>query len=133
MFEDNWRDFRYAFRLLRKNPGFTIIAVLTLSLGIGANTAIFSVLNSVLLRTLPYFEPDRLVSVRQLNLESQHTDRVPGADYTDWEARNNVFEEMAYSWSAPHTLTGVDNPQSVIGWQSSPNMFSLLGTNPILG
>jgi len=133
MFGDNWRNLRYALRLLRKNPGFTLLAVLTLSLGIGANTAIFSVLNTVLLRTLPYPEPDRLVSVRELNLESQYTDKVPGADYTDWEARNNVFEEMAYSWSAPHTLTGVENPQSVVGWQCSPNMFSLLGTHPILG
>jgi putative ABC transport system permease protein len=133
MFSDILRDLRYSFRLLRKQPGFTAVVVLTLSLGIGANTAIFSVLHTVLLRALPYREPDRLVSVRQLNLENQQTDRVPGADYSDWEARNRVFEELAYSWSAPHTLTGVGSPQSVVCWQFSPNLFSLLGTQPILG
>jgi predicted permease len=128
-----WQDLRYGIRMLRKSPGFTAVVVLTLALGIGANTAIFSVLHTVLLRALPYRESDRLVSVRQLNLESQQTDRVPGADYSDWEARNHVFEELAYSWSTPHTLTGVGSPQSVVCWQFSPNLFSLLGTPPILG
>jgi putative ABC transport system permease protein len=133
MFSDLRRDLRYNFRLLRKQPGFTAVVVLMLSLGIGANTAIFSVLHNVLLRALPYREPDRLVSVRQLNLENQQTDRVPGADFSDWDARNHVFEELAYSWSHTHTLTGVGSPQPVIGWQFSPNMFSLLGTQPLLG
>jgi putative ABC transport system permease protein len=133
MFSDIWRDLRYSFRLLRKQPGFTAVVALTLSLGIGANTAIFSVLHTVLLRALPYRDPDRLVSVRQLNLENQQTDRVPGADYSDWEARNRVFEEMAYSWSTPHTLTSIGSPQSVMCEQFSPNLFSLLGTRPILG
>jgi putative ABC transport system permease protein len=133
MFSDLRRDLRYNFRLLRKQPGFTAVVVLMLSLGIGANTAIFSVLHNVLLRALPYREPDRLVSVRQLNLENQQTDRVPGADFSDWDARNHVFEELAYSWSHTHTLTGVGSPQPVVGWQFSPNMFSLLGTQPLLG
>jgi putative ABC transport system permease protein len=133
MFSDIWRDLRYSFRLLRKQPGFAAVVVLTLSLGIGANTAIFSVLHTVLLRALPYRDPERLVSVRQLNLENQQTDRVPGADYSNWEARNHVFEGLAYAWSTPHTLTGVGNPQSVVCEQFSPNLFSLLGTQPILG
>src|SRR5262245_6048278 len=133
MFSDIWRDISYSLRLLRKRPGFTAVVVLTLSLGIGANTAIFSVLHTVLLRSLPYREPDRLVSLRQLNLENQQTDRVPGADYSDWEARSHVIEDLAYSWSSPHTLTGVGSPLSVVCWQFSPNMFSLLGAQPILG
>jgi predicted permease len=133
MFGGIWRDLSYSFRLLRKQPGFTAVVVLTLALGIGANTAIFSVLHTVLLRALSYRDPDRLVSVRQLNLENQQTDRVPGADYSDWEARNRVFEELGYSWSTPHTLTGIGSPQSVVCEQFSPNLFSLLGTQPILG
>jgi putative ABC transport system permease protein len=128
-----WQDLRYALRMLRKNPGFTAVAVLTLALGIGANTAIFSVLHTVLLRTLPYRDPDRLVAVRQVNLERQQKDKVTGADYSDWEARNHVFEDLAYSWDKAHTLTGVGNPQSVVGFQFSPNLFSLLGAQPLLG
>jgi putative ABC transport system permease protein len=133
MFSDFWRDLRYGFRLIRMHPGFTAVVVLTLSLGIGANTAIFSVLHTVLLRALPYRESERLVSVRQLNLENQQTDRVPGADFSEWEVRNHVFEELAYSWGNSHTLTGVGTPQSIVGWQFSPNLFSLLGTQPLLG
>ncbi len=133
MFRNLWRDLRYGVRLLRKQPGFTAVVVLTLSLGIGANTAIFSVLHTVLLRGLPYREPDRVVALRQLNLERQQKDKVTGADYSDWEARSHVFEDLAYSWDKPHTLTGVGSPQSVACFQFSPNLFSLLGTQPILG
>ncbi|HEX2523891.1 MAG TPA: ABC transporter permease, partial [Terriglobia bacterium] len=126
-------DFRYAIRLLRKNPGFTTAAVLTLALGIGANTAIFSVLHAVLLRALPYREPDRLVAAWQMNLERQQRDKVTCGDYSDWKERNHVFEDMAYSMDEPYTLTGMGSPLSVAGFQFSTNLFSLLGAQPFLG
>jgi predicted permease len=126
-------DFRYAIRMLRKNPGFTAAAVVTLALGIGANTAIFSVLHAVLLRALPYRDADRLVAVWQMNLERQQRDKVTCGDYSDWKNRNHVFEDMAYSMDEPYTLTGVGSPQSVVGYQFSTNLFSLLGAQPILG
>ena len=126
-------DFRYANRLLRKNPGFTTAAVLTLALGIGANTAIFSVLHAVLLRALPYREPDRLVAAWQMNLERQQRDKVTCGDYSDWKERNHVFEDMAYSMDEPYTLTGMGSPLSVAGFQFSTNLFSLLGAQPFLG
>ncbi|OLE69893.1 MAG: hypothetical protein AUI36_04405, partial [Cyanobacteria bacterium 13_1_40CM_2_61_4] len=120
-------------RMLRKNPGFTAAAVVTLALGIGANTAIFSVLHAVLLRALPYRDADRLVAVWQMNLERQQRDKVTCGDYSDWKTRNHVFEAMAYSMDEPYTLTGVGSPQSVVGFQFSTNLFSLLGAQPILG
>jgi len=128
-----YNDLRYATRILRKNPGFTAAAVVTLALGIGANTAIFSVLHAVLLRALPYRDADRLVALRQMNLERQQQDKVTCGDYSDWKTRSHVFEEMAYSMDEPYTLTGVGSPRSVAGYQFSANLFSLLGAQPILG
>ena len=127
-------NLRYAIRQLLKSPGFTIAAVVTLALGIGASTAIFSVLHAVLLRALPYRQADRLVAVWQINLERQAQDKVTCADYADWKARNHVFEEMAYSMDEPYTLTdNMEAPQSVAGFQFSTNLFSLLGAQPLLG
>ena len=125
---------RYAIRQLLKSPGFTIASVVTLALGIGASTAIFSVLHAVLLRALPYRQAERLVAVWQLNLERQARDKVTCADYADWKARNHVFEDLAYSMDEPYTLTdNTETPQSVVGFQFSTNLFSLLGAQPFLG
>ena len=126
-------DLRYAIRQLLKNPGFTMAAVVTLALGIGASTAIFSVLHAVLLRALPYRQAERLVAVWQMNLERGARDKVTCGDYADWKARNHVFEDMAYSMDEPYTLTDTGTPQSVVGFQFSTNLFSLLGAQPLLG
>ena len=126
-------DLRYAIRQLLKSPGFTIAAVLTLALGIGASTAIFSVLHAIPLRALPHRQSDPLVAVWQMNLERQARDKVTCADYADWRSRNHVFEDMAYSMDEPHTLTDTGAPLSVAGFQFSTNVFSLLGAQPFLG
>src|SRR3989442_8215053 len=89
-------DFRFAFRQSLKNPGFTAVAVLTLALGIGANTAIFSVINGVLLRPLPYPEPDQLVTLWERSPQRGiEQERVSGPDYLDWRSQNSTLSEMA--------------------------------------
>jgi predicted permease len=127
------RDFRYGIRQLRRNPGFTAVVIATLGLGVGGNTAIFSVLHGVLLRSLPYQDPERLVAVWENDTERQQRDKVTGGDYADWKARNHVFEDLAYSWDASYTLTDGGDPQSLLGYQFSPNFFSLLGARPLMG
>ncbi|MGB7921782.1 MAG: ABC transporter permease, partial [Pyrinomonadaceae bacterium] len=117
MIETLGQDIRYGFRMLWKNPGFTLVAVLALALGIGANTAIFSVVNAVLLRPLPYTDADRLVYFGS---------SLP--DYRDVEEANQVFDGMAVFASNMYNLTGTDRPEQVMGGVVSPNFFPLLGT-----
>jgi putative ABC transport system permease protein len=128
------RDFRHALRMLQRSPGFTAVAVLTLALGIGANTAIFSVIDSVLLRPLPYHEPENLVMVWESN--SQHPNphnTVSPPNFLDWQSRNTVFSSMAYIFDGSDNLTGNGDPQEVVVQDVSTNFFSLLGVNPLLG
>ena len=127
-------DLRYGLRMLARNPGFTAVAVLTLALGIGANTAIFSVVNAVLLRPLPYRSPDQLVHIWETDLKSK-TSQVPPSypDFLDWRAQNHVFDKIAaYNW-ARFTLTGWKEPIHVEGLVASADLFSVLGVKPALG
>jgi predicted permease len=127
------RDVRYGLRQFRRSLGFTTIVIVTLALGIGGNTAIFSLLHAVLLRSLPYRDPDRIVTVWERNLDRQQNDKLTGGDYSEWKARNHVFSDLAYCWDAQYTLTGIGAPKSLVGYQFSTNFFSLLGAPPLLG
>ena len=107
--ETCWQDLRYSLRMLRKNPGFTAVAVLALTLGIGANTAIFSVVNSVLLRPLPYNDPNRLVQLWETSV-SKARNEMPASypNFADWRDQSHAFEQVAaYSdWTFNLTGTG---------------------------
>src|ERR1700683_5315116 len=128
------QDARYAFRMLRKNPGFTAVAVLTLALGIGANTAIFSVVYAVLLKPLPYANPNQLVSAFQANTQ----EGVPetGTSYPNFEgggAQNHVFRSLATIDFHQLTLTGVGEPSEVDTSVVTPEHFALLDVKPLQG
>src|ERR1041384_6219321 len=128
------RDIQYSFRRLRKSPAFTTIVVLTLALGIGANTAIFSVVNTVLLRPLPYRAPDRLVSVEPFypspnNMEAP----VSARGFRDYRDKTKSFESFAVETGFGANLTGTGDPERVPGSRVSGDWFHVLGVNPILG
>lgn len=128
------RDFRHAFRVLQRSPGFTTVAVLTLALGIGANTAIFSVVNSVLMRPLPYHDPAGLVMVWETNFQSHNPhNTVSPPNFLDWQSRNTVFSSMAYIFDERVNLTGNGDPLEVVVQDVSVNFFPLLGVNLFLG
>ena len=131
------QDLRYALRQLRKSPGFTAVAVVTLALGIGANTAIFSVVNGVLLRPLDFPNGDRLVRVWHVpppkSFPGMKTFSVSAANYFDWERQNHVFERMAIYTYHGFTLTGGDKPEQVDGCAATSGFFATLGVQPMLG
>jgi putative ABC transport system permease protein len=128
------QDIRYVFRTLRARPGFTAIVVLTLTLGIGTNTAIFSVVNAALLRPMPFLEPDKLVSISLTNLRrSNNQGTVSYPDFEDWRSQTQAFEQMAAYRINIFTLTGVDDPSNLQGGVVSADLFSLLRVTPILG
>src|SRR5262245_49596621 len=131
------QDVRYALRMLVRNPGFTVIAVLALGLGIGANTAIFSVVNSVLLRPLPFQDPDGLVMIWEKNIP-RNRDRnvVSPANFLDWREQNQSFEQLAsYSFiNSPLNLAaGNGEPERVMASIGSAALFDVLGVQPLLG
>src|SRR5215212_4828122 len=128
------QDVRYGLRMLWKNPGFTVVVVLTLALGIGANTAIFSVVDAVLLRPLPFPKPERLVLVRD-DLAGRQTENVGMSvpELKDLQQSAGVFEEVAGVWPVDANLTGSDRPERVELLAVSPNYFSLLGASARLG
>jgi putative ABC transport system permease protein len=126
-------DLRYALRQLRKNPAFTTVAVLTLALGIGANTAIFSVIDAVLLRPLPFHGAGRLVVVKTTEPGRRDDIGVSYPAFLDWRSRNHVFEALSAYRTDDFTLTGRSEPAHVIGAVVSANTFSLLGVAPVLG
>jgi predicted permease len=136
LLETLMQDVRYGIRMLRKNPGFAAVAVLTLALGIGANTAIFSVVYAVMLRPLPYPDSDRLVMLWQ-TLPKQGLAEVPfsAADFIDVQKQNRVFEQTAAIFldKPDYNLTGQGEPERVYGMAVSANLFTLLGMHPELG
>jgi putative ABC transport system permease protein len=129
------QDLRFGLRALRKSPGFTAITVLTLAFGIGANTAIFSVVDAVLLRPLPYREPERLVSLFESKTPNDLSSRLgvaPG-NFLDWRAQNRVFTQMGAASLPGFNITGTDRPERVAGAALSSGMLRLLGLRPALG
>lgn len=134
MFKDIIQDVRYGARILFKNPSFTIIAVLALALGIGANTAIFTVVNAVLLRPLPYKNPERLMTVWEdaSRIGFPHNTPSP-ANFIDWRDQNQLFEAMAALHRQTFNLTGNGEPERIDGRRVSTNLFALLGIDPQLG
>jgi len=128
------QDLRYALRTLRKNPGFTAVAVLTLALGIGANTAIFSVVDAVLLRPLPFKEPERLVMIWKSNPQRGIPYMFASPpEFADWREQNRAFEGISAFTLADLNLAGGAEPERVHGVRVSANLFSLLGAEPTLG
>ena len=128
------QDSRYGIRMLMKKPGFTLAAVLALALGIGVNSAIFSVVNGVLLRSLPYEEPDRVMTVLSSNRQSVKPEGTASyPDFADWKSGNQVFEQMAVFRSKGYTLTGTGEPERISGARASADFFSVLGVKPVLG
>ena len=123
-----WQDFRYGIRSLAKNPGFAAVAILTLSLGIGANTAIFSVMNAILLRPPPYRDPDRIVMIWEMRQrEGSYTNPVSPADFLDWRAQNRVFESIAAQDAATLFLQCSDGLDRVETGTVSAGFFDVFG------
>jgi putative ABC transport system permease protein len=128
------REIRQSIRVLAKNPAFSAVAVATLTLGIGANTAIFTLVNAVLLRPLPFDRPQELVSVKDdlggLNLQDVGMSQPELEDYRD---RSGVFQEISAVWPISANVTGGERPERVEALATSPNYFSILGAAPQLG
>jgi putative ABC transport system permease protein len=131
------QDVRFGWRVLRKSPGFTAVAVLVLALGIGANTAIFSVVNAVLLRPLPFDQPDRLVDIwhlpPQASFPGMTTFAVSPANFLDWRSQNHSFEGMSAYGYGRYTLTGTGRPESVRAFAATSGFFSILHAQAFLG
>src|SRR5580704_11418932 len=130
-------DLRYAWRALRKSPGFTAVAVLVLALGIGANTAIFSVVNAVLLKPLPFDQPDRLLQVGHVPPQSSFPGisifAVSPANFLDWRSQNRSFEGMVAYGFGRYTMTGAGQPAAIRVLAASSGLFSILRAQPLFG
>jgi putative ABC transport system permease protein len=126
------RDLRYAVRRLRQSPGFTLATAFTLALGIGANTAMFSVVDSILLRSLPYKDPERLVVVWQKPAKDQHS-VTSEANYLDWRNQNRVFSQIAAFATTGFNLSGAGQAERVDGVSTTWDVFPMLGAAPVVG
>ena len=126
------QDVRYGLRILTKHSGFTAAAVLTLALGIGANTAIFSLVDGVLLKPLPFEDPDRLLTVWEMNTEDGGLMSVAPPNFQDWRDQNTVFEDVVAFYRDDFTLTG-DGAEQIEGAHVSAGTFRMLGVAPALG
>jgi putative ABC transport system permease protein len=132
--ETLWQDVKYGIRMLRQKPAFTLVAVLTLALGIGANTAIFSVVNAILLRPLPFANSDRLVKVWSTNI-SRGLDQYGTAppDFREWSENTQALDQMAAHYSGEFNLLTGEEPEQIRGMFISPSMFPMLGVDPAMG
>lgn len=126
------QDVKFALRWYRKNPGFALTAVAVMALGIGANTAIFSIINGVLLKPLPYSDPDRLMFIREA-MNGFSIMAVSYPNFLDWRARNKSFTDLAAFRSSPFNLTGSGDGERLRGRMVSASFFSILNVKPILG
>src|SRR5258705_3009081 len=125
-------DIRFGIRLMARSPGFTLVALVTIALGIGANTAIFSVVNTVLLRPLPYQDPDKLVVLWEKQEQiDQESPSLP--DFLDWRERNQSFEQMAIARRDNVNLTGAGEPERLLARQITANFFSTVAVTPQIG
>jgi hypothetical protein len=127
-----WQDLRYALRALRHRPGFALTAVLTLALGIGANVAIFSVVNAVLLRPLPFERPDRLVRVWGMHSQIGH-ESASLPDYLDWRTGTPSFASLSALANTRFTVTGTGEPEMIRGAFVTADFFQTLGVEPLRG
>ncbi len=129
-----WQDMKYGARMLVKSPGFTIVAVLTLALGIGANTAIFTVVNAVLLRAQPFDQPERLAMVWEHNKgRGRPMNVISPANFLDWREQNSVFQDMAAFIDTTANLTNVEDPEEMRVTYATVNYFDVLGVKPRVG
>lgn len=133
MIADLWQDLRYAARTLGKNPGFTLVVVVTLALGIGLNTAVYSVVDAVLFRPLPFAEPDRLVEIQQLEAKSGFS--YPGLRweaFQEWRSQTNLFVQVEAHEPRTYTLTGGKEPESVNAPAVTSGLFAMLDRKSVV-
>jgi putative ABC transport system permease protein len=132
LIENALQDLSYGIRVLRKNWGFSFAVIATLALGIGATTAVFSVVYGVTLRPLPYSEPEQLVGISSILPNGDRTD-VGAANYLDWRAQNSVFQEIGLASNTNFNITGDGEPERVLGLRHTAGVFRVLGVEPLLG
>lgn len=127
------KDVQYAWRMLRKSPGFTALAVVTLALGVGASIAVYTLAESLWLRALPYPSPDRLTAIYSVHARRGELESIGQEDFRDWRASNNVFESMAFTEFDQKTLAGYGDAERITGRSVSEGFFEMLGVPPLLG
>ena len=129
-----WRDVRHALRMLGRTPAFSLIAILTFAVGIGANTAVFSVVNGVLLRSLPYPDSDRITMVWVDNRREKIKEDITSfPNYRDWRDQNSSYEQLAGYSNAAFALTGAGDPERLLGAETTANFFDVMGVKPMMG
>src|SRR5258706_2727732 len=129
-----FQDLRYGIRMLFNNRGFTAVAIISLALGIGANTAIFSVVNAILLKSLPFRQPDQIVLVwGYAPAEGHFRSQVSATDVADWRSQNSVFEDVGTYQSYRPTLSGIGDAERIPGMGVGDGYFKIIGAEPILG
>src|SRR5215210_4276017 len=133
LFETLAQDIRYGARMLAKHKAFTSIAIITLALGIGANTAIFSVVNELLLQPLPYRDAERVVTVWEVTPEGRHQNTTSRANFRAWREQNTSFQQISAFTDQRVNLTGNGDPEELSVQFATPELFKILGVDPLLG